>query len=127
MGSVGARGGEGLHISVTFAKVPEADLVEVVQSDGLGDGVDEARVGNGGGDDVGEIEFEEVEVSEDGTGFGVADEDLGRGQSSRCNGVEARWTYEDEEYEGEEGGYRGADGKAFPYFGGFLNVVSCEG
>jgi hypothetical protein len=127
VGEVGGREGGGLHISVTFAKVPEADLVEVVQPDGLGDGVDEARVGDGRGDDVGEVELEEVEVSEDRTGVGVADEDLEQDESSGCHGIEARWTYEDEKYEGEKGGYRAADGKAFSYFGGSLDVVSCEG
>lgn len=125
MGKEGA--GEGLRIFETFAKVPEADLVEVVEADGLGDGVDEACVGDRGGDDVGQVELEEVEVSEHGTVGGVADEDLGRGKSSCCHGVEAGWTYEDEEYEGEKGGYRGADGKAFPYFGGLPDVVPREG
>lgn len=120
-------GGGCLPIFETFAKVPEADLVEIVEADGLGDGVDKARVGDRGGDDVGEVELEEVEASEHGTVGGVADEDLGGGKSSCCDGVFGRWTYEDEEYEGEKGGYRGADGKAFSYFGGLPNVVPREG
>jgi hypothetical protein len=37
---------------VAFAEIPEADLVEVVEADRAGDGVDEDSVRDGGGDDV---------------------------------------------------------------------------
>lgn len=40
-------------IVISLAVVPQPDLVEVVQSQGLCDGVDELGVGHGGGDDVG--------------------------------------------------------------------------
>lgn len=55
------RGAKGdTLVEVPFAKGPEADLVEVVQADGLGDAVDQGGVGDRGGDDVGEVELEEV-------------------------------------------------------------------
>jgi hypothetical protein len=60
-------------VEVPLAKVPEADLVEVVQADGLGDAVDQGGVGDGRGDDVGQVELEEVDCREDGGGAGVAD------------------------------------------------------
>ena len=40
-------------VVVALAEIPEADLVEVVETYGTGDGVDEDCIGNGGGDDVG--------------------------------------------------------------------------
>ena len=38
---------------VTLTEAPEADLVEVVETDGTSDGVEEDRIGDGGGDDIG--------------------------------------------------------------------------
>jgi hypothetical protein len=35
---------------IAFAEVPQADLVEVVEADGAGDGVDKYSVGDGRGD-----------------------------------------------------------------------------
>lgn len=41
---------------VAFAEVPQADLVEVVEAEGAGEGVGEDEVaGGGGGDYVGEV------------------------------------------------------------------------
>ncbi len=40
---------------VAFAEVPEPDVVEVVQAEGTRDGVDEDGVGDGDGEDVGEV------------------------------------------------------------------------
>jgi hypothetical protein len=47
-------------IVITFTKVPEANLVEIVETDGAGSGIYEDRVGNAGGDDVSEVDGEEV-------------------------------------------------------------------
>jgi hypothetical protein len=41
---------------VAFAEVPQADLVEVVEADRAGDGVDEDGVGDGRGDYIGEVD-----------------------------------------------------------------------
>lgn len=49
---------------VAFTVIPHAHLVEVVQTDGLGDGVDQDGIGYRDGDDVGEIEVEEVGASQ---------------------------------------------------------------
>lgn len=63
---------------VALAVVPQADLVEVVQAEGAGDGVheDEIRVVEGLGVDVGEVEVEEPGGLDDGAGVEVADEGL---------------------------------------------------
>lgn len=43
-------------IVVAFAEVPEPDLVEVVQAEGAGEGIDEDYVLRGGGrEDIGEV------------------------------------------------------------------------
>jgi hypothetical protein len=63
-------------VVVAFAEVPEADLVEVVKTKGARERVDELDVAGGGGDDVGEVEFEEVGAADYGFGVYVADFDL---------------------------------------------------
>ena len=40
VGKKGGKKGAGVHVDVALAKVPEADLVEIVEADGLGDAVD---------------------------------------------------------------------------------------
>lgn len=52
-------------IIVTLTEVPQADLVEIVQPDRTGDGIDQDGIGHGDGDDVGEVEVEEIGVAED--------------------------------------------------------------
>jgi hypothetical protein len=64
---------------VAFAEVPETDVVEVVQADGAGDGVEEVEADEGRGgreEDVREINADEVGLCEDGGVVGVADDDL---------------------------------------------------
>jgi hypothetical protein len=61
-------------IIVTFAKVPETDLVEIVQSQIPHDGVDEVGVFYGDGDKLGDVELEEVGLPNDGAVAYVADE-----------------------------------------------------
>jgi hypothetical protein len=51
-------------------------LVEIVQTDGLGDAVDQVGVGDRRRDDVGQVELEEIGVSQDGAVGGVGDEVL---------------------------------------------------
>lgn len=41
-----------LLIDEAFTEVPQPNLVEVVQTNGLGDGVDQSGIGNAQGDDV---------------------------------------------------------------------------
>nr|POF16534.1 hypothetical protein CFP56_24052 [Quercus suber] len=66
--------GDALAI-VALTEVPEADGVEVVQTKGLGETVDEHAIGEGGGDDVGEVEADEVDVVANRGDAGVADLD----------------------------------------------------
>jgi hypothetical protein len=47
-------------VVITFTEVPEANLVEIVETDGAGNGIYEDRVGNAGGDDVSEVDGEKV-------------------------------------------------------------------
>lgn len=51
---------------VALAEAPQADLVEVVQADGTGDGVDKNGIGHGKGDNIGQVEVEEVGTAKDG-------------------------------------------------------------
>ena len=62
-------------VVVALAEVPQTDLVEVVEPDGAGDTVDEDGIGDGEGNDVGEIDFEEVGFAEDGLVGEIADAD----------------------------------------------------
>lgn len=64
-------------IVVAFAEVPEADLIEIVEAEGAGEGIDELDVICRGGDDVGEVEGVEVGVADDGLVVDVADDGLG--------------------------------------------------
>lgn len=90
-------------VHVTLAKIPQADLIKVVQPDGLGDAVDEARIGHRGRDDVGQVELEEVDALEDGFWVGVADEDLGALMCVLITGMKTRRRpHQDEENEGKE-------------------------
>jgi hypothetical protein len=61
------RGAVGNSVAIiAFTEVPEANLVEIVEADGAGDGVYEDGVGDGGGDYVGEVDGEEVGRPDDG-------------------------------------------------------------
>jgi len=71
---VRAAGGDA-NVVEALTEVPEADLVEVVEADGAGNGVDEHGVWYGAGDDVGEADLEEVDATEDGARIEVADAD----------------------------------------------------
>jgi len=51
---------------VSFAVAPQANIVEVVETECPGDGVDEDRIRDRGWDDVAEVQLEEVDVPEDG-------------------------------------------------------------
>jgi hypothetical protein len=53
-------------VVITFTEVPEANLVEIVETDGARNGIYEDGVGNGGGDDVSEVDGEEVCGTDDG-------------------------------------------------------------
>lgn len=78
---------------VPLTVAPEADLVEVVQAQATGDRVQQARVGDGDGDDLADVELEEVDVVEDGVDVRVAEGD------------------EDEEREGDEVEGHGHEGR----------------
>lgn len=71
-----------LLIQVALAVRPQADLVEVMQAQRAGDGVDEDEVGGaeGLGEDAGEVEAEEIGVPDDGQRIDVADNCLLRNQ-----------------------------------------------
>ena len=61
------RGAVGDSLAViAFAEVPQTNLVEVVEADGAGDGVDKYSVGDGGRDYIGEVDGEEVGGTDDG-------------------------------------------------------------
>lgn len=97
---------------VAFTVAPQADGVEVVQTEGLGDTVDEDRVRDGDGDNVGEVEEDEVDLAAGPAAAGVAylDEDE-----------------EDDGDEEEEGGDEGPDeagaGCSFDLGFGGLEVI----
>lgn len=59
----------------TFTEVPQADLVKVMKTDGAGNGVDEDGVGDRTGDDVGEVDFEEIGATKHWAIVEVADAD----------------------------------------------------
>jgi hypothetical protein len=61
-------------VVVSFAEVPQAHLVEIVQAERAREGIGEHEVARGGGgDDVSEVEFEEVGGADYGFGVDVAD------------------------------------------------------
>ena len=77
-----------LLIIVALAKVPQANLVKVVQSKATGDGIEEVRVLDGDGDDLGNVELEEPSVAQDGSVLDVAyeneDEEWDRDEIEDC-------------------------------------------
>lgn len=86
------RAAEGdAHVVVALAKVPESDLIEIVESEGAGDGIDENGVGDGAGDNVREVNLEKECAADDGARVEVANAD------------------KDQEDEGKEVAYRGQD------------------
>jgi hypothetical protein len=87
-------------VVVAFAEIPEADLVEVVQADGAGDGVDQDGVGDGGGDYVGEVDGEEVGGADDGLGGQELVKEKVRGTLWNYFGVDVADHDENEEGEG---------------------------
>ncbi len=50
---------------VAFAEIPQTDLVEIVQTDRLGNAVYEDCVGDGCRNDIGEFDLEEVGTPDD--------------------------------------------------------------
>lgn len=62
-------------IEIALAKVPETDLIKVVQAEAPSNAVEENGIGNGDGNDFGDVEAEEVDVCENGPDIGVAYED----------------------------------------------------
>lgn len=54
-------------IVIALAEIPESNLVEVVQSNRPGNTVDEERIGNGHGNDMGQVEPHEVRLAHNGT------------------------------------------------------------
>jgi hypothetical protein len=64
-------------VTVALAEIPESDLVKIVKAEGPRQRVDEHEVvGGANGEDVGQVEVEEVGVADDGTFVKVADQDL---------------------------------------------------
>lgn len=54
-------------IVVALAEIPQSNLVEIVQANRPGNTVDEERIGNGHGNDMGQVEFHEVRLAHHGT------------------------------------------------------------
>lgn len=96
---LGFRAVRDAFIVVALAKVPQAYLIKVVQAEAPGDGVEEVRVGDGDGDDLGDVEPEEPGVADDGGVLDVADED----EDQEGDGEEV-------EKGGDEGGVAAGDG-----------------
>ena len=67
----GAVGNTGL--GVAFAERPQADLIEVVEAKGASDGIDQDGVWDGQGNDIGQIDGEEVGGADEGFVVNVAD------------------------------------------------------
>lgn len=70
------RGDGNPHVVVALAKVPEPDLVEIVQTQGTGDGVHQGQIRRRLGNDVGQVQLVEVDVAEDTAAIGVSYFDL---------------------------------------------------
>ena len=73
-----------LHVLVALAKVPKPDLVEIVQAQGAGDGVHQSQVGHRLGNDIGQVQLEEVDVAENVAAIGVSYFDLRARVRQRC-------------------------------------------
>jgi hypothetical protein len=63
-----------IHIVISLAKVPHPNLVEVMQTQAPSYRVEQARICHGDGNNLGDIEFEEIRVSKDGFVVRIADE-----------------------------------------------------
>lgn len=57
---LGIRAMRDALIGIALAEIPQPDLVEIVQPNGPGDTVDQDGVGDGHGDDMGQVEAHEV-------------------------------------------------------------------
>lgn len=66
--------GDALTI-VTLAETPETNAVEVVQTDSLGNGVDNGGIGNRFGEDVRQVDVDEVDAGLDASSASAADLD----------------------------------------------------
>lgn len=60
-------------IVIALAEIPESNLVEIMQPDRPGNTVDQKGIGNGHGDDMGQIEPHEVGLAHDGTIGDISD------------------------------------------------------
>lgn len=56
---------EGDLVAIAIAVAPKTDLVEVMQTQGPGDAVDQAKIRHRARDDIGQIELDEVDGGED--------------------------------------------------------------
>lgn len=68
--------GENILIIITFTKSPETNLVEIMETDGTSNGIDEDGIGCCFEDYVGEVDGEEVCIVENGFVVCVPDECL---------------------------------------------------
>lgn len=57
---------------VTLAKIPQPDLIKIVQADRLGDTINEDGIGYRRGNDVGQLDLEKVRASDDDVVVNVA-------------------------------------------------------
>lgn len=89
-----------IHIVVSLAEIPNTNLVEVVESQTPGYRVEQARVCYGNGDDLGNVELEEVGVSQDGPIVGITDE-----------GEDEEWYRDEVQQRGDDGGVAAGFGR----------------
>ena len=86
-----AQRDDDLLVVVSLTEVPQADLVKVVQAQTTGDRVQEPGVCDGDGDDLGDIELEEVDVVENAVDVRIANRDEneeGQGDEIESHGHE---------------------------------------
>lgn len=60
-------------VIVTLTEIPQANLIEVMETDGSSNTVDQDGIGNGDRNDIGEIDFEEIGIPYDRTIGDIAD------------------------------------------------------
>lgn len=63
---------------VTLTKAPQADLIKVVEANGLGYRIDETGIRNRRGNNVGEIQLEEVYIGDYCFWIGIPNKNLMR-------------------------------------------------
>lgn len=63
-----------IRIEEALAEIPHADLIKIMETETARYRVEQLRIGHGNGDNLRDIELEEVDIAQDGDVVRVADE-----------------------------------------------------